>query len=137
MRLSTRPETRSGTALTAVRVRVIRGPDAGRELAAERETVSIGTAQHNDLVLTDDTVSRYHLELRIAEDRVSVSDLGSTNGTFHGAVRIERAFVPPRTSLALGRTEIIVERGETSALELYGSDRLGGLIGRSTPMRRL
>jgi pSer/pThr/pTyr-binding forkhead associated (FHA) protein len=43
--------------------------------------VTLGTAEGNDLVLTDPMVSRYHLELRRSGGRILVTDLGSTNGT--------------------------------------------------------
>ena len=42
---------------------LVDGPDAGKKLLAESETLTVGTADGNDLVLEDPTVSRYHLEL--------------------------------------------------------------------------
>jgi DNA-binding NtrC family response regulator len=68
--------------------------------------VSVGTARDNALAVADFTVSRYHLDVSVRPGGILVSDLGSTNGTYIGAVRIERAIVPPGTLLKLGGTTI-------------------------------
>ena len=44
-------------------VEVISGPDSGVRAEADSELMSIGTANGNVLMLTDPTVSRFHLEL--------------------------------------------------------------------------
>ena len=63
---------------------------------------SVGTAPDNDLVLADDAVSRYHLELAVAPDGIAMRDLGSTNGTFAGNVRKRDAVVPRGSQLRVG-----------------------------------
>ncbi|MBI4819261.1 MAG: sigma 54-dependent Fis family transcriptional regulator [Deltaproteobacteria bacterium] len=126
-----------GAPLRGLAVEVVAGPDQGRRLRAVSDTLSVGTAQGNDLVLTDPTVSRYHAELVRRADRIWVLDHGSTNLTSLGAVVIERAAVPPGTILRLGRTSLRIEDADPIALELSGSDRLAGLRGRSVEMRRL
>ena len=63
------------------RVAVVRGPNTGLVLEAAGRTLQVGTAPESDLVLTDDTVSRRHCEVRSAGDAWVVVDLGSTNGT--------------------------------------------------------
>ena len=84
------------------RVDVVEGPDAGKGAAAKDDSFSIGTAEDNDLVLKDQTVSRYHGELQCQADRILAIDHGSTNGTVAGGVRIERGFVPElRCSIAM------------------------------------
>ncbi len=124
--------------LRSIRVDVLDGPDAGRTLVAENETFAIGSAEGNDLVLTDPAVSRYHVELRPGEKGGAlVVDHRSTNGTFVGPVRIERAFVPSGTPLKLGTTTVRIADAETVALELFHGEALGGLRGRNPAMRRL
>ena len=91
--------------LTSLRVEVVDGPDRGLH-ATGGDTLSVGTARDNALVVTDFTVSRYHLEVAAHPGGILVSDLGSTNGTYTGAVRIERAIVPPGTLVTLGGTTI-------------------------------
>ena len=124
--------------LRSIRVDVLDGPDAGRTLVAGNETFAIGSAEGNDLVLTDPAVSRYHVELRPGEKGGAlVVDHRSTNGTFVGPVRIERAFVPSGTPLKLGTTTVRIADAETVALELFHGEALGGLRGRNPAMRRL
>src|SRR3954447_7556283 len=65
-------------------VEVIEGPDAGKRASAKEDALGIGTAQDNDLVLTDPTVSRYHLELTPEADRLRLTDYDSTNGVVVG-----------------------------------------------------
>lgn len=120
-----------------VSVRVLAGPDQGKEVRARADTLSVGTSQDNDLVLTDDTVSRYHAELHAHRGLVDVRDLGSTNGTFANGVRIERAAIKSGTQLDLGRTKLLVTGDEPAEIEVPAAEALGQLRGRSPAMRRL
>ncbi len=91
----------------------------------------------NVLVLTDPTVSRFHLELARTERGVVVTDLESTNGTFAGSLRIFHGVVPQETQLALGRSVLRVFDGAGSTVEVHESDRFGDLLGATPAMRRL
>jgi DNA-binding NtrC family response regulator len=126
-----------GVPIRALKVEVVKGPDAGRVVVAREESLAIGTADGNDLVLTDPTVSRYHVELARGEHGVVVVDHGSTNGTVVGTVKLDRGVVAPGATLALGRTRVCVTDGDSVTLEVHPDDRLGELRGRSRPMRRL
>ena len=70
------------------RLRVVSGPDQGKEHMLDEGTTMVGTHSENDLVLTDATVSRYHLEVRVRRDGIEVRDLDTTNGTKHGGAKI-------------------------------------------------
>jgi DNA-binding NtrC family response regulator len=110
---------------------------ASRGLRWEGEQGTLGTAQDNALVLSDETVSRYHLRVSAVADGIRVTDLGSTNGTFFGELRIEECIVPSGTVLRLGRTSIALGAGVPAIVELYDEDRLGPLRGQTQVMRRL
>ncbi|MCA9618789.1 MAG: sigma 54-interacting transcriptional regulator, partial [Myxococcales bacterium] len=116
---------------------VVDGPDAGARSVASCETLSVGTAEGNDLVLRDETVSRYHLELRRVPNGVLLVDHQSTNGTRVGVVQIQRAVVPEGTVVELGRTSLQIGEGPPATLEVRGDDGLAGVYGRSAAMRRL
>lgn len=120
-----------------LRVVVVGGPDKGLEKEVRQDRISIGTARDNDLVLRDETVSRYHLELLHTGARIDIKDLGSTNGTIAGSVWIREATVAPQTTLRVGNSTIRVEEGETFDTPLVGADRMIELVGRSVVMRRL
>jgi transcriptional regulator with PAS, ATPase and Fis domain len=121
------------------RIAVVSGPDRGLERVIESGTTLVGTHPNNDVVLTDDTVSRYHLELQALRDGLKVKDLGSTNGTFHGDTRVDTITVQGATRLRIGRhTGLDIMPNETSVkLEQYVEDRLGKVVGISPVMRTL
>ena len=116
-------------------VEVEAGQDAGRQ--ATGDDLTIGTAEGSTLRLTDPSVSRFHCELRPAVGGIAVVDHGSTNGTFAGAVRIERGVVPPGTQIRIGDTILRVTDTAPVHVEMHGGDSLAGVIGRSPAMRRL
>ena len=132
------PIEQTGRLVRALRVEVVAGPDAGKKLVSSSDSVSVGVAEGNDLVVTDKTVSRFHMELRRRGGKISAADLGSTNGTRVGSATLvaSSAVVDPGTVLSIGATSLrvddgdIVDVGETPA-------RLGDLFGDSAPMRRL
>jgi DNA-binding NtrC family response regulator len=118
-------------------VDVLEGPDAGTSVNVDREVATVGSAAGNDLVLRDETVSRYHLELVRLERGVRVVDLGSTNGTFIAGVQLERGVVQPGTVIEIGTSKLRLRGGEEAMVELHGGDALGALRGRTEVMRRL
>jgi DNA-binding NtrC family response regulator len=118
-------------------VTVVSGPDAGDRSVATCETLSVGTAEGNDLVLIDETVSRYHAELRRVPAGVLLVDHRSTNGSRVGVAQIERAVIPEGTIVELGRTSLQIGDGPTTQLEVRGDEVLAGVHGRSPAMRRL
>ncbi|MDQ3038000.1 MAG: sigma 54-dependent Fis family transcriptional regulator [Myxococcota bacterium] len=77
--------------------------------------LTIGSAEDNALVVSVPSVSRYHVEVRATPEGIAIEDLGSTNGTFRGDVRIVRAIVPAPVELRLGDTVITIEEGEPIA----------------------
>jgi len=124
-------------AVRTLQVEVLSGPDAGRTLGTEAELLTVGSAAGNALRLTDETVSRFHLELSRSPSGIGVSDLGSSNGTSVGSVRIERGVVPPGTELVLGNTRLSVRDGDVSSVELFADNELDELKGQTEVMRRL
>lgn len=98
--------------LPQLALRVVAGPDSGALHQAGQDRVVIGVHPKADFVLTDRTVSRFHCELAVAGDRVTVRDLGSGNGTLVNGVAILSAYLSPGARLTLGNTEIELGVGE-------------------------
>jgi len=121
------------------RLRIAGGPDQGKAHVLEAGTTMIGTHADNDLVLTDATVSRYHLEIRLRKDGIEVRDLETTNGTRHGGARVGQVVLVGPARLRLGKhTEMDVEPvDEGVALDDWPGDRFGDVLGSAPPMRRL
>lgn len=55
----------------------------------EGEVLGVGRAESNRLVVPHGSVSRFHASLKIKQGELLISDLGSTNGTFLGAQKLE------------------------------------------------
>ena len=135
---NTTPQNRPRTqVVTTLRVEVIEGPDRGT-YATSTETLSVGTAADNGLVIGDPTISRYHIEAAVQPGGIAVTDLGSTNGSFIGTTRIERAIVAPGTLLKLGGTTIrIDDAGRHAIVVQAGARELVGMRAQSAQMHRL
>jgi DNA-binding NtrC family response regulator len=84
-----------------------RGADARRVRLGEHP-VCVGRAPECDVVLDDTAVSLQHCRFEPARSGVLVRDLGSRNGTFLHAARLERALVGSGACLRVGRTELFV-----------------------------
>jgi transcriptional regulator with GAF, ATPase, and Fis domain len=102
------------------------------------ERLRIGKAPDNDLVLSDDTVSRTHCELLRVEGGVLVRDLGSTNGTRVQGAKVSEAVVQPGAVLQVGEVEIVL-RASVRSVEVMPSEKtsFAGVIGQSLAMRSI
>jgi DNA-binding NtrC family response regulator len=121
------------------RLRVVSGPDQGKEHVLDEGTTMVGTHADNDLVLSDATVSRYHLEIRVRRDGIEVRDLDTTNGTKHGGARVGQVVLTGPARLRLGKhSELDVEPIDTNVeLGEWPGDRFGDVLGTTMPMKRL
>jgi DNA-binding NtrC family response regulator len=119
-------------------VRVLTGPDAGHQLPLRPDrTVSIGSSTDNDFVLSDRTVSRYHIELRPAPGGVMVKDLGSLNGTFFQNARIQSAVLPVGAQLRLGESTLAIDVAPPAPAAAPEVAEIPGLVAESAAMRRV
>lgn len=114
------------------------GPDAGRSGKVTKPVIRIGTAADNDIVLSDKAVSRHHAQVEFTPEGLLLKDLGSTNGTFVGRLRISEAYLVDDMPCMLGYTRIILRRsGGNGQKRVSEASGLGQLIGRSPQMREL
>ncbi len=109
-----------------------------KERVFDQALVSIGAMDDNDLVLNEDTVSRYHCKVVQEEEGYLLTDLGSTNGTYINGVRIREAYLQEGCALRLGNLEMVFSYDDEK-LPIVPSqdDRLGKLIGRNVKMREI
>ena len=64
------------------------GPLKGKRFEIRAPLTHVGRGAHNDVVLTDDTVSDSHAKIQKRESGWFLVDMGSSNGTYAGGQRI-------------------------------------------------
>jgi DNA-binding NtrC family response regulator len=121
-----------------ITVTVENGPDRGARVTVTTPTLCIGTSAHNDLVLTDTTVSRSHIVLRAEANGILVEDQQTKNGTWLGGTRLVSGFVPDGERLVLGQTTIRI-RATLDQICVSSEDDAGGtgVQSRSQAMREV
>src|SRR5512147_2062992 len=70
-------------------LRVIAPDGSERALAIMQSPFSIGRAEHNDLILTAQQVSRHHASLRFEGGLIYLVDMQSENGTWIGTEQLD------------------------------------------------
>ena len=76
---------------------MVEGSNAGERADLEQAPILIGRGHDAAIRLDDDYVSTRHARIAASGDQWFVEDLGSTNGTYIGSVRITQP-----TTLTLG-----------------------------------
>lgn len=117
---------------------IMEKPGASRDFIVDKGTISIGAAESCDLYIDDETVSRKHAEIVKTKDGYLIRDLGSTNGTFVGGLKVKEAFLSAGSLVKIGNTKIKFTP-QDEQLEIYPSKktRFGDLLGKSLEMRRI
>jgi DNA-binding NtrC family response regulator len=135
-REATRAAAHSVEQLDFRRYRLRVGEGASR--AYEARAILIGANPDNDLVVDHPTVSRVHARLEYDGRGYRLTDLGSKNGVTVDGVRVETAWLGDTARIGLGDATLwFALDAERVAVELARGARLGGLVGRSAPMREL
>jgi two-component system, NtrC family, response regulator GlrR len=120
----------------------IRLEQPGQQKAQERvlalDLIDVGSSPECELICDDPQVSRRHCQLGLAEEGISLEDLGSKNGTFVNGVRISKVWVAPGQVITLGssRLELVLAK-KTTQVPLYRGAKFGGVTGASIVMRGL
>jgi DNA-binding NtrC family response regulator len=115
---------------------VAKTPD-GSVFTVDVDPLVIGRDAGVAIVLADPEVSALHCELRAVSEGILVRDLGSTNGTFIGAVRVREAIVSMQSELTIGRSKILLVPEAKRRVDVGFSDHFGPLVGNSPRMRRV
>ncbi|HZY85320.1 MAG TPA: HD domain-containing phosphohydrolase [Gemmataceae bacterium] len=99
-----------------IRLRGMNGPLKGRTWESA-ELLRVGRLDTLEIVLDDNSVSRYHAEIRATERGWRVRDLGSTNGTRLNGVRLGNGQWPLRVRdlLQFGEVAVVVENMQDAA----------------------
>ncbi len=93
-----------------VKFRVLKGPDVGRDFVYEGYQSFVigrgGEADQSSQVPTDPYMSRLHALVEMGANKVSVRDLGSSNGVHVNGKRVARADLCTGDTLHIGHTSM-------------------------------
>ena len=114
------------------------GKPANRSMVLDGDFIRVGSHPSNDLVLADRAVSRFHCILERVRSTFRLTDVGSRNGTWVGALRVSAAYLVGGEVVRVGETAIQVDLVTNGRRDAVPSGmRFGRLIGASREMRRL
>ncbi len=120
-----------------VRGGVVTTPD-GADVEVDVDPTVVGRDEGARIRLADAEVSSLHCELRAVNEGILVRDLGSTNGTFVGSLRVREAVVTARSEITVGGSKLVVTPTTAKQrVDVGFADRFGELVGTSPRMRRL
>ncbi|MDC0709053.1 sigma 54-interacting transcriptional regulator [Stigmatella sp. ncwal1] len=118
-------------------VEVSAGPDKSKKLTTQDSLVRVGSDPSSDLVLTDPTVSRRHLEIERTPKGLLLKDLESRNGTYLDGRQVFQVLLQSGDKVQLGKTRLTIKPDvRTTEVEVpSGADSFGSLVGTSERMR--
>jgi len=120
------------------RLLVVKGPDRGEMFEVGVAPITLGSGHGCDVLLSDPTVSRKHLEAAPGPEGVVLRDLGSTNGSFVQGAKFQELTLGFGTEVTIGKTVLkYVPNEESLDLGPSESESYGGLVGRDPKLRRL
>lgn len=82
------------------------GPLHGRNYYVTEKVVTMGSAESNQIILNDGTISKKHAGIRIKNERFEVHDFGSTNGVFINGRRVSQQYLKDGDVIKMGDTEL-------------------------------
>lgn len=131
-------ERASKRELKRSRLCVVEGPDTKKNFVLERERITVGRSVLCDAVLHDPAVSGAHFEIIADEKGFMLRDLGSTNGTFCGELRVQEVWIRHGTLIRVGQSQMRFEEVPgTIEIPLSKQDSFFELVGRSVRMREI
>jgi predicted component of type VI protein secretion system len=88
---------------------VIQGSTTIKEVTLRRPRTIAGRKKGCKLRITSELVSRIHCSFIRGDDRLSIKDLGSSNGTFVNGVRISEAPLKTGDTVQIGPVKFVVK----------------------------
>ena len=135
------PARREIRRIEKLEVTVVDTPDEakrGKSFTFARDEVRVGADPDVEVSVDDRSVSREHLAIRAGDHGWVLTDLGSTNGTFIGELRVHRVTVRETITARIGKTVLkLAPLGEHVEQEISVADRFGRMLGKSPAMREM
>lgn len=84
-------------------IRILNGPQAGQVFNLKLGKNRLGRGASCDIQLNNPGISKEHLEIQVLPDKILISDLRSSNGTFLNGVRIQNGLARMGDKLSADR----------------------------------
>jgi hypothetical protein len=112
-------------------LKFISGKYQGAEVTLPTEgELLVGRAPEVDLALTEDMVSRRHARFTMADGQLTITDLGSTNGTFVNGEKVRRAELGLRDRILIGTSILKVVDASELATDAAERDDVRAMMAR-------
>lgn len=95
-------------------IRLLNGPSAGQVIQLKVGRNLIGRGPQCDIKISNNGVSKEHCEIKLSADRLTISDLKSSNGTFVNGIKIQNSFL--KIGDRIGLFDVIIELIEPSKI---------------------
>jgi pSer/pThr/pTyr-binding forkhead associated (FHA) protein len=86
---------------------VSKGPQLGERFYIDRPTLSVGRDPECDIFLNDMTVSRAHARFDLDQSTLTVTDLGSLNGTYVNGTIVDKAQIAGGDIVQIGTFQMV------------------------------
>jgi hypothetical protein len=115
-----------------VMLTILSGPETGVGYKVVGQTVTIGRAPENDVVLQDSKSSRTHAQIEFREGAYWIKDLGSQNGILINGANVREGILRPGDQVTVGST--LMRFGPAQPLGLVAPLSPSPLSKRSNPL---
>jgi hypothetical protein len=102
------------------------GSDVARVSLGGRP-LTLGRAPDVDIQIADQRLSRHHCRVELVGDRLVVTDLGSSNGTYVKNQRVQQAVLGAGEAFFIGKTRVTLESVAAGGMGGGGPERGGAL----------
>lgn len=102
---ASRPKTISGERRAAIRI-LLQNTEDGSAFPLQAAEIRLGRDTSNDIVLSDETVSRLHALLRSNDDGYFIENMSDVNGTAVNGARVDKAPLANGDLITVGKTTL-------------------------------
>jgi signal transduction histidine kinase len=95
-----------GASLSVALLEVVRGNLPEKIYFLKPRHYSLGRARHNDLSLTEPSISKAHARIVYEDNRFSIEDQGSLHGVYVNAAKVQKAEMPHGAQVQLGNVTL-------------------------------
>jgi two-component system, cell cycle response regulator len=92
------------------------GGNVSKSWELGHEPVVFGRGDDAQVKIDDDEMSRRHFEIKFLNDTHVLTDLNSSNGTWHNGRRVSHAYLKTSDQVAAGKTRFVYQVGTSTML---------------------